>query len=58
MLDRNKNIPFTYQRGKVKYSGRTDSDRRSARIDTILYWVYRIIIAIAILIAVIIGKHN
>ena len=47
-------IPFTYQRGKLKFTGRTDSDRKSVRIDTILYWIFKIILAISILISVII----
>ena len=53
MPEEDKNIPFTYQRGKVKFTGRTASDRRSVRIDTILYWVCKIILAISLLIGII-----
>lgn len=53
MPDKNENIPFTYHRGKVKFIGRTASDRRSVRIDTILHWVWKIIIALGFLLGVI-----
>jgi hypothetical protein len=53
MIQSKENIPFSYQRGKLKIIGRTDSDRRSARIDTICYWVYRLIIASGLLLSII-----
>ena len=53
MTLKDKNLPFTYQRGKLKFIGRTDIDRKSARLDTIFYWVYRLVIAITLLISVI-----
>lgn len=48
-----ENIPFSYQRGKLKITGRTDSDRRSALIDIVCYWIYRLILASAFLISII-----
>ncbi len=58
MLEEDKNIPFTYQRGKVKFAGRTASDRRSVRIDTILHWTWKIILAIGLLIGIILRANG
>ncbi|NJM80116.1 MAG: hypothetical protein HC854_11815 [Flavobacterium sp.] len=44
-----ENIPFTYERGKCKISGRTEDDRKALKIEIILYWTWRIILAIGIL---------
>lgn len=47
------NSPFTYERGKFKLQGRTDTDRKTMQIDTILHWVWKIIIALTFLIGAI-----
>jgi len=49
MPNKKENLPFTYQRGNVKFTGRTETDRRSARIDNIFYWICRIIILMGFL---------
>lgn len=41
-----ENIPFTFERGKCKFSGQTDDDRKALKLEIILYWVCRIILAI------------
>jgi hypothetical protein len=53
MTNKKKNFPFFYQRGNVKLSGNTDDDRKAMRMDTILYWISRIILLLTILIATI-----
>ncbi len=38
-----ENLPFTYERGKCKFSGQTDSDREILRLEVNWYWIWRII---------------
>ncbi len=47
----NENSYFSYQRGKVKFTGRNDKDRKSLRLDIILYWSWKILIALGILVS-------
>jgi hypothetical protein len=47
-----ENNPFSYQRGKLKFTGGDDKDRKSLRIEIILYWSWRILLALAFLISV------
>ena len=53
-----KDAPFWYRRGNLNFFGRTEKDRTTMRIDNILYWTYRIIIAIAILLGAINSFHK
>lgn len=41
-----ENIPFTFERGKCKFNGRTNDDRKNLKLEIILYWIWRIILAI------------
>lgn len=41
-----ENIPFTYERGKCKFNGQTDDDRKVLKLEIILHWVWRIILAL------------
>lgn len=54
MTNKKENIPFSYQRGKVKLIGRTETDRKAVRLDTIMYWVTRIIVALTALATVLV----
>ena len=54
MNSKKENIPFSYQRGNVKLTGRTNDDRKAVRLDTIMYWVTRIIVALTVLASIII----
>jgi hypothetical protein len=58
MSQSKKDIPFWYQRGKLKIFGRTDYDRKSAKIDIICHWIYKIILALAILLSIIYEFKN
>jgi hypothetical protein len=50
-MTRRKSDPtFWYERGNLKFRGQTAEDRRSMRIDNVLYWTYRILMALAVLI--------
>ena len=46
-------LPFSYERGKCKINGRTDDDRKALKMEIRLYWTWRIILAISILLATI-----
>jgi hypothetical protein len=50
MARRNSNSTFWYERGNLKFRGQTDLDRNLARNDIRLYWTYRILMALAIVI--------
>ena len=52
MQRKRKDIPFWYERSKFRFLGTTEKDRNLMKLDNILYWVYRIIIATSILISV------
>lgn len=47
--NKQENIPFTYERGKCKFNGRTDNDRKVLRLEIILHWVWKIIIAVLLI---------
>ncbi len=47
------NIPFTYERGKCKISGRTEDDRKALKLEIILHWTWKIILALSVLIGII-----
>jgi hypothetical protein len=52
MPENKEHTPFTYQRGRLRITGRTDSDRKSARIDNICYWIYKFILALGFLLTI------
>ncbi len=53
-----KDTPFWYERGNFRLIGSTEKDRDSVRLDNILYWTCRIIIALAILLGAISSLIN
>jgi len=48
MRKSNENIPFYYRRGKLIINGCTGDDRHAAKIDIIMFWVWRIIATIVL----------
>ncbi len=48
-----RDSPFWYERGNFKLIGSTEKDRNSVRLDNILFWACRLIIAISILLGAI-----
>ena len=48
-----ENIPFTYERGKCKLVGRTNNDRNALKLEIILHWSWKIILAISFLVGMI-----
>lgn len=53
MESNKENIPFTYVRGKCKINGRTDNDRKNLKLEIILHWTWKIILACTALLSII-----
>lgn len=58
-MDDNKiDSPFLYKSKNLDLSGSTETDRRTARLNTIFYWVWRILVSVSILIAFLIKTFS
>jgi len=49
----NDNIPFSYERGKCKLNGSTEKDRSALKLEIILHWTWKIILAVSLLVTII-----
>lgn len=58
MDNKKDNIPFTYRRGKTEMIGRTKDDRKAMKIDTIMYWLYRMVGLIIIILVIFLNGTN
>jgi hypothetical protein len=58
MENTNDNIPFSYERGKCKLNGSTEKDRSALKLEIILHWTWKIILAISVLITIVYRFFN
>lgn len=53
-LKEDKNTPFNFQRGRCKFYGSNNDDRKTLRLEIILHWTWKIIAVISTLLIILV----